>query len=85
MQKETGVTNSKWLCFFQKIAGVDFVYFIQVNSLDRRNRALKIEAYNESFATRVIIHEVCNYFVSSPLKTIGTTCGMHNFHAPSRL
>lgn len=47
----------------KKIAGVDFVYFIQVNSLDRRNRALKIEAYNESFATRVIIHEVCNYFV----------------------
>ncbi|CAL8074678.1 unnamed protein product [Orchesella dallaii] len=47
----------------KKIAGVDYVYFIQVNSLDRRNRALKIEAYNESFATRVIIHEVCNYFV----------------------
>lgn len=48
----------------KKIAGVDFVYFIQINSLDRRNRALKIEAYNESFATRVIINEVCNYFVS---------------------
>lgn len=52
----------------KKIAGVDFVYFIQVNTLDRRNRALKIEAYNESFATRVIIHEVCNYFVSIETK-----------------
>ncbi|CAG7668652.1 unnamed protein product [Allacma fusca] len=47
----------------KKIAGVDFVYFIQKNTLDLKARALKIEAYNESFATRVIINEVCNYFV----------------------
>lgn len=49
----------------KKIAGVDLVYFIQRNTLDRRNRALKIEAYNESFDTRIIVHEVCNYFVRS--------------------
>ena len=48
----------------KKLAGVDFVYFIQRNTLDLKARALKIEAWNESFATRVIINEVCNYFVS---------------------
>jgi len=48
----------------KKIAGVDLVLFIQRNTLDRKNRALKIEAYNESFATRIVVHEVCNYFVS---------------------
>ncbi|KAH6943759.1 hypothetical protein HPB50_026935 [Hyalomma asiaticum] len=47
----------------KKIIGVDFVYFIQKNSLDRRQRILKIEAYNESFATRVGIKENCTYSV----------------------
>lgn len=47
----------------KKIAGVDLVYFVQRNTLDRRNRALKIEAFNESFDTRLVVHEVCNYFV----------------------
>ncbi|XP_035706073.1 SEC14-like protein 1 isoform X2 [Folsomia candida] len=47
----------------KKIAGVDLVYFIQKNTLDRKNRSLKIEAFNESFDTRLVVHEVCNYFV----------------------
>jgi len=48
----------------KKIAGVEHVLFIQTNSKDLKNRNLKIVAYNESFATRVIINETCNYFVS---------------------
>jgi hypothetical protein len=47
-----------------KIIGVDFVYFIQRNVLDRRNSILEIEAYNESFSTRVTVIEKCRYFVS---------------------
>jgi len=43
---------------------VDFVYFIQRNVLNRRNSVLEIEAYNESFATRVTVIEKCKYFVS---------------------
>ncbi|CAG2101926.1 unnamed protein product [Medioppia subpectinata] len=47
----------------KKISGVDFVYFIQKNTLDRKNRILKIEAWNESFANRIVIHELCTYRV----------------------
>ncbi|XP_053994311.1 protein real-time [Hylaeus anthracinus] len=47
----------------KKIIGVDFVYFIQKNVLDRRNCILEIEAYNESFAARVQVIEKCRYFV----------------------
>ncbi|KAI8487356.1 hypothetical protein Bbelb_348250 [Branchiostoma belcheri] len=47
----------------KKIAGVEVVYFIQKNSLDRRERTLKIEAHNESFASRVIVKENCLYSV----------------------
>ncbi|KAM3921328.1 SEC14-like protein 1 isoform 3-T4 [Leptodactylus fuscus] len=47
----------------KKIAGVDYVYFIQKNSLNRRDRTLHIEAYNESFASRIVIHEYCCYTV----------------------
>ncbi|XP_049811451.1 protein real-time isoform X1 [Schistocerca nitens] len=47
----------------KKIIGVDHVYFIQKNNLDRRNRTLHIEAYNESFASRVVVVEKCRYFV----------------------
>ncbi|XP_050390161.1 SEC14-like protein 5 [Patella vulgata] len=47
----------------KKIVGVDCVYFIQTNALDRRNRTLKITAYNESFSSRIIINEHCNYSV----------------------
>ncbi|XP_069608215.1 SEC14-like protein 1 [Ranitomeya imitator] len=47
----------------KKIAGVDYVYFIQKNSLNRRDRTLNIEAYNETFASRIVIHEYCCYTV----------------------
>ncbi|PSN52190.1 SEC14-like protein 1 [Blattella germanica] len=47
----------------KKIIGVDFVYFIQKNMLDFRNRTLNIEAYNESFSSRVIVMERCKYYV----------------------
>jgi hypothetical protein len=47
----------------KKIAGVDYVYFNQKNSLDRRNRTLEIEATNISFASRIAILEKCNYYV----------------------
>lgn len=50
-------------CLFQ-IIGVDFVYFIQRNVLDRRNNVLEIEAFNESFSNRVTVIEKCRYFVS---------------------
>lgn len=48
-----------------QIAGVDYVYFVQKNSLNRRERTLHIEAYNETFSNRVIIKEHCSYKVSN--------------------
>uniref|UniRef100_A0A8C5MVV4 SEC14 like lipid binding 1 n=1 Tax=Leptobrachium leishanense TaxID=445787 RepID=A0A8C5MVV4_9ANUR len=47
----------------KKIAGVDYVYFIQKNSLNRQDRTLHIEAYNETFGSRIVIHEYCSYTV----------------------
>ncbi|EDO48390.1 predicted protein [Nematostella vectensis] len=47
----------------KKIIGVDFVYFIQTNSLNRRDRTLSISAYNESFSSRVEVKENCFYSV----------------------
>ncbi|KAB7498783.1 SEC14-like protein 5, partial [Armadillidium nasatum] len=47
----------------KKIMGVEFVYFIQTNTLDKRNRTLHINAKNESFVSRVVINENCKYFV----------------------
>ncbi|KAI7803939.1 putative SEC14-like protein 1 [Triplophysa rosa] len=47
----------------KRIAGVDYVYFIQKNSLDRRQRTLHIEAYNETFSNRVMVTEHCCYTV----------------------
>lgn len=47
----------------KKIIGVDFVYFIQKNSLDMRNRTLDIEARNETFSSRVVVIEQCRYYV----------------------
>ncbi|XP_043504385.1 protein real-time [Polistes fuscatus] len=47
----------------KKIIGVDFVYFIQRNVLNRRKSVLEIEAYNESFSSRVIVIEKCRYFI----------------------
>lgn len=47
----------------KKIMGVEYIHFVQTNTLDRRNRTLKIEAYNESFSSRVVINEQCRYSV----------------------
>lgn len=47
----------------KRIAGVDYLYFIQKNSLNRRDRTLHIEVHNETFSNRVIVHERCNYTV----------------------
>ncbi|KAL2086412.1 hypothetical protein ACEWY4_017471 [Coilia grayii] len=47
----------------KKIAGVEYVYFIQKNTLNWRDRTLLIEAHNETFANRVIVLETCSYSV----------------------
>lgn len=47
----------------KRIAGVEYMYFIQKNSLNRRERTLHIEAYNESFSSRVNVFEHCCYTV----------------------
>ncbi|CAG9561602.1 unnamed protein product [Danaus chrysippus] len=47
----------------KKMIGVDYIYFIQKNSLDLRSRVLEIEATNETFASRVSVVENCRYFV----------------------
>uniref|UniRef100_A0A8C4P0Y3 SEC14-like protein 1 n=1 Tax=Dicentrarchus labrax TaxID=13489 RepID=A0A8C4P0Y3_DICLA len=47
----------------KRIAGVDYLYFIQKNTLNRRDRTLRIEVHNETFSSRVIVRECCNYTV----------------------
>lgn len=47
----------------KRIAGVDYLYFIQKNTLNRRERTLRIEVHNETFSSRVIVRECCNYSV----------------------
>ncbi|XP_070837139.1 SEC14-like protein 1 [Chaetodon trifascialis] len=47
----------------KRIAGVDYLYFIQKNTLNRRDRTLHIEVHNETFSSRVIVRECCNYSV----------------------
>ncbi|XP_031417349.1 SEC14-like protein 1 isoform X3 [Clupea harengus] len=47
----------------KRIAGVDYLYFTQKNSLDRRQRTLHIEAYNQTFSSRVLVTEHCSYTV----------------------
>lgn len=39
------------------------MYFVQRNELDLKARVLKITAWNESFANRLIIREYCSYQV----------------------
>ncbi|RWS27759.1 SEC14-like protein 1 [Leptotrombidium deliense] len=48
----------------KKISGIDYFQCVQKNILDRRSRTLKIEAWNESFANRIVIQEYCTYYVS---------------------
>ncbi len=47
----------------KKIMGVDDLIFRQRNTLDKKNRTLTIDAWNESFSNRVVINEVCLYSV----------------------
>lgn len=47
----------------KKVIGIDFLLFRQKNTLDRANRTLRIDAWNESFSTRVEIQELCIYSV----------------------
>ncbi|XP_023670771.1 SEC14-like protein 5 isoform X1 [Paramormyrops kingsleyae] len=47
----------------KKIAGVEYVYFIQKNTLNWKDRTLLIEAHNETFASRVTVLEKCSYSV----------------------
>ncbi|XP_068435212.1 SEC14-like protein 1 [Clinocottus analis] len=47
----------------KRIAGVDFLYFLQKNTLNRRDRTLHIEVHNETFSNRVIVRECCSYSV----------------------
>lgn len=65
-----------------QIAGVDYVYFIQKNSLDRKERTLHIESHNETFSNRVIIHEICCYSVSRSAALLSDT---HNYTSPERI
>lgn len=46
----------------KKVIGLDFVYFIQTNFLDMRERSLSIEAVNETYSSRVEIFERCRYY-----------------------
>ena len=47
----------------KKLMGVEFLLFRQRNTLDKKNRVLRIDAWNESFASRIIINEICIYSV----------------------
>lgn len=59
--------NPLFTNLFQQIIGVEFVYFNQTNSLNRRDRTLSITAFNESFSSRVEVKEHCYYSVSIAL------------------
>lgn len=47
---------------FKKLIGLDVVYFVQTNFLDRAARSLNIDATNETYASRIEIHERCRYY-----------------------
>ncbi|KAL8175024.1 UNVERIFIED_CONTAM: hypothetical protein K2H54_009467, partial [Gekko kuhli] len=47
----------------KKIAGVEYVFFVQKNTVNWKERTLLIEAHNETFANRVVVLEICNYSV----------------------
>ncbi|XP_051636619.1 SEC14-like protein 5 isoform X2 [Manacus candei] len=47
----------------KKMAGVEYVFFIQRNTVNWRERTLRIEAHNETFANRVVVRETCSYSV----------------------
>ena len=45
------------------MVGIDYLLFRQKNTLDRANRTLRIDAWNESFSARIEIQELCMYTV----------------------
>lgn len=47
------------------MVGVEFVYFVQKNDLNRKERTLNISAHNDSFSSRIVINEYCQYSVST--------------------
>ncbi|XP_051789575.1 SEC14-like protein 5 isoform X2 [Erpetoichthys calabaricus] len=47
----------------KKIAGVEYVFFIQKNTLNWKDRTLLIEAHNETFGSRITVNETCCYSV----------------------
>ncbi|XP_015801446.1 SEC14-like protein 1 [Nothobranchius furzeri] len=47
----------------KRIAGVEYLYFIQKNTLNYRDRTLHIEVHNETFSSRVFVRECCSYTV----------------------
>ena len=47
----------------KKLMGVEYLLFRQRNTKDMRARTLRIEAWNESFESRVEINEYCVYSV----------------------
>ena len=47
----------------KKFMGVEYLLFRQRNTKDNRARTLRIEAWNESFESRVEINEYCVYSV----------------------
>ena len=53
--------------------------FNQTNALDRRERTLKIHAFNESFSSRIIINEHCTYTVSYSLDSYEPRCEKTGF------
>ncbi|NXK47033.1 S14L5 protein, partial [Chauna torquata] len=46
-----------------KKARVEYVFFIQKNTVNWKERTLLIEAHNETFANRVVVLETCSYSV----------------------
>lgn len=48
-----------------QIAGVEHVVFVQRNVLNWKERTLRIDAHNETFASRVVVRENCSYTVSA--------------------
>ncbi|XP_072298626.1 SEC14-like protein 1 [Eucyclogobius newberryi] len=47
----------------KRITGLDYLYFIQKNTLNRRERTLDIRIHNETFSSRVLVREHCRYSV----------------------
>lgn len=65
-----------------QIAGVEYVFFIQKNTVNWKERTLRIEAHNETFANRVVVLETCSYSVSALILFVCEE--MIESHVPTR-